>query len=226
MKRIIVPLLLMACGLQSLAQSKFAIGLLGSIDMCRLSNGYGESSSIAAFYTEPAMGYQGGLRMRWGITDIFSLHTGFSMVSHTVKSAQISLNYGSLPSNSYPKSIRQEETFKSVQIPLLFSFYFGKQWKFGVTIGPAYNYVYQDDFSFWAYYTSETKTYSQSYKLTSQNQFLSALAGIGMEYNLPHWIFRIEPTVNTQLFFFDSKRANESYRLWSAGLAVSGFYRF
>jgi hypothetical protein len=225
MKKTLIPLFI-ALSMQSFAQSKLALGFVGSVDMCRLSNGYGEPSSIGTFYTEPGMGYQGGLRMRLMITNVVSFHTGFSMVSHTVKSEKMSLNYGSLQSSSLPVAIQQEETFKAFQVPLLCSFYFGQQWKFGFTIGPAVNYVYREDRIYYAYYASETKTYNYSFDVTSQNQFLSAVAGLGAEYHLPHWIFRVEPTVNGQLFFFDNKRANESFRLWSAGIALSGFYRF
>lgn len=225
MKNLIIPILI-ALSFQAFSQSKFAVGLVGSVDRCRLSNGFGEASSISEFYTQSALGYQGGLRLRYDATGIFSIHSGFTLVSHTIKSEKISLNYGSYQSSSYPQAYQQEETFKAFQVPLLFSFYFGHTLKFGFTIGPAYNYIYRDDLKLYAYLASETRELNYSYKLTSENQFLSASAGLGVEYNLPHWAFRIEPTATSQVLFFDNKRANENYRLWSAGLAFSGLYRF
>lgn len=224
-KKLIFPTLV-AISLLSFAQSPFLVGVAVSIDRCRLSNGYGQPSSIAKFYTEPGLGFQAGVRLRYDATKRFSLQTGFSMVSHSVKSEKIELNYSSYSGFQFPESYQQEETNKALQVPLLFSFYVGHKWKVGFTIGPAYNYVYRDDLKIDIYFPSGVREFNYTHKVTSQNQFLSGICAFGVEYNLPHWAFRIEPTLNSQLFFFDNKSANEKYQLWSAGLALSGFYRF
>lgn len=225
MKKILLVLFIGFC-MQTFAQSKFAVGLIGSADITGLRATPKGKDANAWFYDQPKLGYQGGVRARYDFTRIFSMQTGFSLVSHQMSSGERFLDPLDPNDPKVPHSYVSDNTFKCFQVPVLFSFYGGHKVKFGVTAGTAYNFMYRLNEEVTAYYNTYSREYKNTRKLTSQNQYLSVIAGVGVEYAYKHFVVRAEPTGSYQMYFFDNDFANDNYRLWSVGLGLSTFYQF
>lgn len=225
MKKLLLSILI-GFYFQTFAQSKFSAGVIGSMDITALSYTQKGINNTNQFYDVPKFGYQYGLRTRYDFTKKFSLHTGFSLVTHQVGSRKIYTNPLANGDSKVPLSITLNNNIKIVQIPLLASFYFGNNIRFGFTTGVSYNYIFRNNQHATADFWDGTRETKHTSKITSQNQYISAIAGVGVEYTHKHFIFRAEPTGTGQLYFFDNEFANTNFRLWSVGLALSTYYRF
>ncbi len=224
--KITVTFLLLILSVSVYSQSNIAIGLISSADITGLSQTPEGKKNGIALYDEPRFGYQGGVRLKYGFAKVFSVQTGLSLVSHQVGSGAVALKPLDQNDPDIPDSYESINTFKNFQIPLLFSFYTGRKLRFGVTAGAAYNHIYRVDEESTAYYKTHSQEFRNTQKLTSQNQYLSVIAGVGVEYAFEHFIIRAEPMGSYQLYFFDNDYANDNYRLWSVGLGLSTFYQF
>jgi hypothetical protein len=151
--------------------------------------------------------------------------TGITFVSHELRSGKIELNSLNPSDPMVPESYQQNETIKSLQLPVLSSFYFGNKLKIGFSFGPAYNYWYRIDYRGYGYWPNETKEYLNTTKLNPGIHFISAIAGVGGEYNFRNLSVRMEPSFTCQLFCINDETMNNN-RLWSVGLALSGYYKF
>lgn len=223
MKKIFLALLF-GLSVQLYAQSKFYLGLISSVDI----TGMVRDDKYVVFgdvgFDKIGLGYQGGLRLRYQISSIFSLQTGFTMVSHQLRTPRIYLN--PLSSDDLFYSFVRMPSVKIFQVPVLASFYFGHNLKLGGTLGLSYNYIYRFDEKSIASFNDGEKEFTNTQKVSSQNQYLATHLGLGVEYSHNKFTFRVEPSGSYQLHFFDSDFANDNYRLWSAGLALSTYYRF
>ncbi|MES2778448.1 MAG: outer membrane beta-barrel protein [Bacteroidota bacterium] len=224
MKRIIISLFMML-SVQAFAQSKWSIGVMVSSDITSMytpSNG----NSYAQDFDKPFFGYQTGVKGKIDFNRIISAQLGLSMVSHTIGNDRFTLNPLEAGDPFVPEAIQYEVDFKTFQIPLTGSFYFGDKFRFGFTLGAAYNYIYRQDNRTYGYFPSTTRVYLNTYEVTSNNQYLTAIAGLGVEYKIKQMLFRVEPTGSLQLTSLDNGYINDQSRLWSTGLAISGFYHF
>jgi hypothetical protein len=225
MKKLLFIFSLVYCSVIT-AQSKLSVGLIASSDITGLSLTAKGKDEIGVTSDQARFGYQGGVRVRYDFNKLFSMQTGFSLVSHQMGPGTqyyIALD----PSDpNVPTSIESNFTFKNWQVPLLVSLYGGRKIKFGVTVGGAYNYNYRQDGESTVNYQTYSKDYTYTAKISSNNQYLSLIGGVGVEYTHKRFIFRAEPTASYQVHFFDNDWANDYYRLWSAGLSFSTFYKF
>lgn len=225
MKQILLIISMVYCSAIT-AQSKLSVGLIGSADITGLALTTKGEDKLNGFFEEPRFGYQGGVRVRYDFTKLLSMQTGFSMVSHQMGTGtQYYIAMDPLDPK-VPNSCQSNMTFKNWQVPLLFSLYGGGKFKFGLTMGGAYNYVYRLDEASTVYFQSYSIDYKNTNKINSRNQYLSLIGGVGVEYIFNRFMFRVEPTASYQVHFFDNDWANDYYRLWSAGLSLSSFYKF
>lgn len=214
--------------LQVSAQSKFGVGIVSSADMTSMigADYYGIFENIK--YDKVGLGYQGGLRFRYQLNSKVSFQSGLSIVSHQLRTSKKNVNFNprQLDDPYIPTSFERLPTFRIIQVPLLASFYIGNKLKIGGTLGLAYNYIYRFDDKWILYNNVREWEYLNKQKQTSQNQFVSALLGVGVEYSIKKFAFRAEPTASYQLFYFNNEFANKNYNLYSVGFNLSGYYFF
>lgn len=208
------------------AQSKFGVGIVSSADITGMIGNDNYVGFGQAGFDKVGLGYQNGVRFRYQLNPKVSLQVGLSMVSHQLRTPRIYLNPRVYNDPLLPNSFIRRPSLKVIQVPFLVSYYIGNKLKFGATLGLAYNYVYSINENTIAMYGNEEKEFNYKRKQTSQNQFVSALLGVGVEYSVKKFTFRAEPTASYQLFYLNNGFTNNNYNLYSVGFNISGFYFF
>ena len=211
---------------RAVAQSKYSFGIVSSIEVAGIMKGENNTVFGDIGYDKVGIGYQTGFRVGYGIHKNLSIQTGLSFVSHQVETPKIDLNPASINDSKVPQSFYTVATYKIYQVPLLASYYVGDVWRLGFTLGATYNYVYRVNLNSFANFNDGQRTFTNTSKISQQNQFLSALFGIGVEYKQKKYAIRAEPTACYHLFDFEKDASQGSYDFYSIGLSVCGYYFF
>lgn len=224
--RTILFLLTLVSTSHILAQSGFSVGVMGAPQLTgiRLTpEGYEMSKPLIY---KPRFGYEGGCRFRYDFNTVFSLQTGVSWALLQAATNRVTFFMEDVNNTTIPVFIKSDINLKYLHVPLACSFYKGNKWRFGFTFGGAYNSLSRSEETTTLDYPTFSRVFENNIDFKEQNQFISAVAGIGVEYVHQRFAFRAEPSGNYQLYFFDNEEANKNYRFWSAGIALSTFYRF
>lgn len=223
MKKLFITLLCFSF-LQLSAQSKFSVGIAGSIDRTDVR------PNIASAYNKGGLGYSAGIRTRYDFTNWFSIQTGVSFVSTRFIADREGLTYldefgAGTTYSHYTDKYKAVTDIHWFQIPVLCSFYFGNQFKVGFSIGSALNYADRVNREITWYLDDSEQQSRSTRKIENENLYGSAIAGVGCEYAIGKFIIRMEPTAQ-YAFLPGLHYKNDRYSYWSVGLGISSFYRF
>lgn len=224
MKKLLLSLLI-GSYFHAFAQPTFSVGVTLSPDINGLSDTYFNSKNEGDFYYKNGLGYQIGIKTRWDFNNFFSIQTGISAVNQQLKTSKFNA-IPFFPFTSYspkPLYIKIETAYKSIHAPLLFSFYFGQNWKIGLSSGFALNYFYINRSNVTEFYQDKIVETEFKNRLNTSN--ISGIIGTGIEKSLKKYTFRVEPTYGFPIFNINRFEFYDFNKLWTLGLQLSVFYK-
>lgn len=230
MKKIIIVTLILLAN-QIAAQNKWSLGGSASLDYSYRHNQFGDHKNIMNGQTldgleNAGIGFTLGLKFKYKITNNIALISGLAFWQNNYGTSKINLKeiYPNDPSepDRYSWSCRKEQ----LQLPVLFSFYYGQKLKLGVSAGLAINFSTLQTRTDYDEYNNGNSITSTRNELDNKRVydllFTSGIIGVGAAYNYKRLEFMLEPTINCKIF--DISPGTDLY-IWNAGLNLSVFYK-